>query len=97
MRNGYGKSLFNTEDGTCYNCGYVGDTARHEPIHGARRKLSKKYGLWIAVCPRCHDLMHKHESDSFYYLKEDAQRLFMNEYNVSVEDFIKLFGKSYIE
>ena len=96
MLNGYGKSLFDTEDGTCINCGYVGDTARHEIIHGPHRKLAKKFGLWIAVCPRCHSLIHADENGEYLHYKEEAQARFMNEYNVTTNDFIKLFGANYL-
>ena len=96
MRNGYGSSLFPTEDGTCYVCGYVGDTARHEIIHGANRSLSKKLGLWIAVCPRCHDAIHREDNGRFRYLKESAEERFLREYNKTIEDFIALFGRNYL-
>lgn len=96
MRNGYRKSLFNTEDGVCYNCGLVGDTARHEILHGANRSISKKTGLWIAVCPRCHTLIHQEDNGKYLYLKEKAQEKYMHEYNVSIDEFRILFGRNYL-
>lgn len=97
MRNGYGRSLFPTEDGTCYLCGYVGDTARHEIIHGSRRKNAKLYGLWIAVCPKCHTAIHAEDNGTYKYLKSQAQLRFMLEYNVlDVDEFIGMWGMSYI-
>lgn len=96
MRNGYGKSLFDTEDGTCYLCGFVGDTARHEVLFGAVRPLSKKLGLWIAVCPACHRRIHEDSNGRYMHLKEDAQVLFMDAYNVSTREFIELFGRNYL-
>lgn len=96
MRNGYGKSLFPTEDGECFICGYVGDTARHEVLHGANRSLSKKFGLWIAVCPRCHRNIHAEDNGKYLYLKESAEERFLHEYNVSIDEFISIFGRNYL-
>ena len=96
MRNGYGKSLFPTEDGKCYVCGFVGDTARHEILHGANRSISKRFGLWIAVCPRCHANIHAEDNGSYLYLKEEAEERFLREYNKDVADFIAIFGRNYL-
>lgn len=96
MRNGYSKSLFDTEDGTCYICGFQGDTARHEVLHGPSRQLSKRTGLWLAVCPRCHMAIHAEDNGKYLYLKEKAQELFENEYNVDHDEFIRLFGRNYL-
>ena len=96
MRNGYGRSLFSTEDGTCYLCGCQGDTARHEVLHGSSRQYAKKFGLWIAVCPRCHSLVHRSDNTYYLFLKEDAQRLFMDAYHASEAEFRSLFGRTYI-
>lgn len=96
MRNGYGKSLFDTEDGVCYICGYNGDTARHEILHGANRSNSKKFGLWISVCPRCHRGIHAEDNGTFLYLKEEAEERFIREYNVTIEEFRVLFGRNYL-
>ena len=98
MRNGYGKSLFpGNEDGTCYICGYVGDTARHEIIHGSRRTYAKRFGLWISVCPRCHTLIHQGDNGDYLYLKSEAQLRFMLDCKVyDVDEFIEMWGKSYI-
>lgn len=93
-RNGYNKSLFNTEGGECYICHKIGDTARHEVLHGPSRQLSKKYGLWLNLCPDCHTRVHARDNGKYRYLKEDAQRLFEEHY--PDKNFLSLFGRRYI-
>lgn len=62
--NGYNKSLLDTEAGECYLCPYVGDTARHEIFYGtSTRALSKRLGLWVNLCPRCHAEVHADKKD----------------------------------
>ena len=89
--NGYNPSLFDTEQDVCYNCTMECQTVRHEVWHGANRQLSKYYGLWINVCPTCHKLIHREDNGEFFYLKEEAQRLF--EKNYPDKDFLKIFGR----
>ena len=96
-RNGYRSSLFNTEDGFCYIHKDYCQTVRHEVLPGMNRSLSKKYGLWINVCPSCHNMSdHSIHSDpeSYEYLKAEAQELFEQEY--PEEDFMAVFGKNYL-
>ena len=91
--NGYNKSLFDTEDGECYICGFVGDTARHEVIYGTgNRAQSKKYGLWVALCPRCHQRVHANQKE-YEWLKEKAYNLFCEEH--SREFFYKIYRRYY--
>lgn len=105
-RNGYNPSLFETEDGTCYLCGFVGDTARHEVLHGPNRENSKKHGLWICVCPRCHDDIHREDNGLFLWLKEAAQELWECAQSIGRpqdpkamirKEFMAIFGRNYIE
>ena len=102
-RNGYNKSLFETEDGVCYMCGYHGDTARHEILHGANRQNSKKYGLWINVCPRCHREIHANDNGEYIYLKEAAQALFETTLKLQGKtkkqahsEYMAVFGRNYL-
>lgn len=89
--NGYEPSIMGTVPGTCYVCGASGDTARHEVIYGTgRRQISKREGLWINVCPRCHARIHEG-----YYpeLKMAAQVLY--ERSHSRDEWMKLVGRNY--
>ena len=93
-RNGYNDSLFVTEHGKCYICHRHIDTARHEVLHGPNRQLSKKYGLWINVCPSCHTRVHAEDNGRYRYLKELAQIKFEVVY--PEKDFLTIFGRRYI-
>lgn len=88
--NGYAKSLFNTSERHCYLCPYEGDTARHEVYDGADRKTSKATGMWINLCPKCHEIVHKNQDD----LHEIGQRVFERDHTHG--EFITLFGKNYL-
>lgn len=94
--NGYNPSVVHKNQDRCYMCGIGGDLARHEPLDGiGRRSLSKHYGLWICVCPACHELSHK-ERKVQDELRILCQKAAMLEYGWTTADFIKIFGKSYI-
>ena len=79
----------------CYVCGIGGDLARHEVFPGTFRTNSKRYGLWINLCPRCHEAVHKHQDDHTA-LKKVAQKVAMNYYGWTVDDFRKRFGKNWL-
>ena len=91
-RNGYSKSIMATTAGECYLCGYVGETARHEVFYGTgTRALSKRYGLWVNLCPRCHAEVHAHpESDKADTLDTDAREAFIAQGH-SLAEFRKIF------
>lgn len=89
--NGYAKSLFDTKSGECFVCGVHADTARHELIGGvADRPTSKAVGLWLNLCPHCHEFIHRDEEESH----KTAQKMF--EYHHSHEEFVALFGRNYL-
>lgn len=91
--NKYNPSLFDTEDGECWKCGYRGSTARHEVFYGrGTRDKSKKYGLWLCLCPRCHAWVHDDPGAGLdEELKKAARDLFEKHY--PEKDFIKIFIK----
>lgn len=50
------ESILNTTKHICYRCGIYGPTERHHIFGGtANRKLSEEDGLWIYLCPSCHN------------------------------------------
>lgn len=87
----YKPSLFDTEDGACWKCGFSGETARHECYYGrGTRDKSKVYGLWCCLCPRCHAQVHADPNSGLdLELKAEARRLFEAAY--PDKDFVKIF------
>lgn len=84
----------------CYVCGTTTWLEEHHIFEGtANRKLSEKYGLKIYLCHRHHTEV----PDGIHFdkwlrdrTKQEAQKIFMEHYDKTTEDFIKIFGKNYI-
>lgn len=87
----------------CFLCGRNGaqDTLDlHHIFGGANRKKSEKYGLVVYLChKRCHIFcpgsVHQNASQ-MKRLKRYGQLRVMKEQGWTEEDFIREFGKSYI-
>lgn len=77
-------------------------THRHEIFFGtANRKKSIDYGLYVYLLPQDHNAsiygVHSRLGKDFnLYLKKKGQLQAMVTYNWTVDDFIKIFGKSYL-
>lgn len=77
-------------------------THRHEIFFGtANRKKSIKYGLVVFIRPEDHNMseygVHNRKGHEFdMYLKKLGQKRAMDEYAWTTEEFIGIFGKSYI-
>lgn len=71
----------------------------HHIFHGSyKRKMSEKYGLKIWLTAELHENLHGKNGSSFdLKLKQMAQTKAMEHYNWSIEDFIRIFGKNYLE
>ena len=93
-RNGYSDSLFVTEPGECYVCRARRETARHEVLYGiANRRLAKRDGLWINVCPECHRRIHA-EPEHYIWLKMEAQEKYEALYGR--DRFFATYGHYYL-
>ena len=77
-------------NGLCALCGN-NQIQLHHILAGVNRKNSTKYGMIVPLCYRHHDWVHKTNYKKF---KEEAQREF--EETHTREEFIKIFGKSYL-
>lgn len=95
-KNGYAPSLFPDESFLCYNCGRFGETARHEIFGGSRRSASKALGLWVNVCPDCHNAIHASGELQDRYHRE-GQLLAEVYYLWNHDDFRRRFYKNYLE
>ena len=100
-RNGYAPSILQDDMEHCFLCGRCDRKLdRHEIFPGtAYREKSKRYGLWVLLCNQpCHE-----GKDGAQYnrgirerLSAYAQRLAMEEYGWTVEEFRAEFGKNWI-
>lgn len=86
----------------CFLCGGNNDLNTHHIFGGtANRKLSEKYNLKVKLChEECHQYGKRsaHKCKEFQQkLHEYGQRKFMAEQNATITDFIRIFGRNYIE
>lgn len=96
-------SIMQTDKNTCYICGMNSNLEPldcHHIYGSANKKNSEKYGLLVYLHhSKCHifgkDSVHQNAQIN-KALKAQAQRILMIKKGWSVEDFIKIFGKSYI-
>ena len=104
-RNGYAPSIVQSDAGEkcaiCFANGASDPLNRHEVFYGAYREKSKRLGLWVTLCHnRCHqngrNSVHQN-ADVDRALKVYAQRAAMEHYGWSKEDFIREFGKNYLD
>lgn len=77
----------------CYVCKKAKKEDLHEIFGGRNRQISMKYGLVIPVCRKCHDLIPKSKTLT-KKLHEVGRKAFEKEYKS--ENFIQIFGKSYL-
>ena len=83
---------------TCYLCHKNNAVHLHHVYGGAYRKKSDKLGLVVTLCLECHTGRYGvHLNNELNCkLKGEIQRKFMLENGIAVEEFIKMFGRSYI-
>lgn len=88
----------------CFLCGRNGAVDpldRHHIFGGPYRKKSEKYGLVLDLCHHdCHifgpGAVHQNK-DAMRMLKMYGQKRAMLEQGWTVEEFIREFGKNYLE
>lgn len=87
----------NLEGQKCINCGSIASEKHHTIPGRAYRQKCEALGLTIALCSRCHYLIHnKPKERGLYYLyKKIAQELY-EKYLGSHEDWMNLFHKNYL-
>ena len=85
----------------CFLCGRSGNLDKHHIFGGPFRKKSEKYGLTVDLC---HDTCHifgpnsaHQDRETMLEIKRYGQRKAMQENGWSKEDFIREFGKNYLE
>lgn len=87
----------------CFLCGRNGaddPLDKHHIFGGAYRAKSDRYGLTVYLChSRCHEkgkhAVHR-DGEVMRWLREFGQRKAMEENDWTVDDFIREFGKNYM-
>lgn len=72
---------------------------RHEVFFGANRQKSIEYGLVVFLTPAMHNMSNKgvHFNREFdLQLKRIGQAAAMKKYGWTVDEFRKIFGKSFL-
>lgn len=91
------ESIIKTEPGVCLLCGKHGQTQKHHLMSGtANRRLSEEDGLFIYVCPMCHEMIHRFPEIN-RTTKQFAEKVWRDYYGKSKEEWIARYGKSYEE
>lgn len=96
-RNGYAPSLLSKSPPRCFLCGCAtGKLDRHEIYGGACRQKSKRLGLWVPLCRKCHEKAHK-DRDVNLRLKRLGQRLAEATYDWTRDEFRREFGRNWLD
>lgn len=97
-RNGYAPSILQEDLSCCFNCGHSDEKLdRHEVWGAANRQKSKALGLWVNLCHNSCHLYGVHQNAVIAdRLKKKAQRIAMEHYGWTIEDFIKVIGRNYL-
>ena len=94
------KSILQKDKTRCYICGSSQWLEEHHIFGGnPNRKLSEKYGLKVHLCHYCHNEPPEgihHNADNNRLLKANAQKEAMLHYGWSIDDFRRIYGKSYL-
>jgi len=96
------RSIIQKDRTRCFICGknaqadYFG-LDEHHVFGGPNRKLSEEYGLKVYLCHHsCHlHGVHKHNGMN-KALKATVQQMAMEHYGWTVDEFRRIFGKSYL-
>lgn len=96
------KSILETAGGErhCQFCGSVRDLETHHVFGGANRRKSDQYGLCLTLCRRCHNeppMGVHYNAQVMFALRKAAQAKAMEVYGWSAADFIRLFGRNYLD
>lgn len=83
----------------CYVCGVMQNIHIHEVYFGKNRTKSIEDGCCIYLCGKHHN----QSNDGVHFnkeldlkIKQRMQLYWMKEYNKTVEDFIKRYGRNYL-
>lgn len=92
------KSLISDER-ACLICGMTYGLHRHHVFYGsANRALSEKWGCWVYLCARHHNLSNKgvhYNKNLDLKLKQQCQKAWEYQHGTR-DEFKAIFGRSYL-
>lgn len=92
----------------CHCCGrWVGAPHKHHIFGGANRKFSEAYGLWVYLCPTCHnignhgvhqdkELMKKYHEIGQRAFEADCMKRKAFDHEQARAEFMRIFGRNYL-
>jgi hypothetical protein len=84
----------------CFLCGRTNGLENHHIFGGSNRKHSTKYKLLVKLCAECHrygkNAAHLNAVTS-QKLHEYGQHKFMREQGATIADFVKIFGRNFLD
>lgn len=101
------KSLLDTQKGKCFRCGRYTITECHHIFGGvANRRLSEQDGLWVYLCPDCHNIppngVHFNPNTALWLhrIGQEAYEKKMAQSGLNADEarqaFMQRYGKNYI-
>lgn len=85
----------------CFVCGKKSNLHLHHIMFGKNRKKSDEDGLVVYLCYEHHEgtngVHGKNGHDLDIKLKKLAEYLWIYNYDKSIDDFIKRYGKNYLD
>lgn len=87
-------SVFTDDLEHCIICGNKKDHL-HEIFFGANRQKSMQYGFVLPLCHKCHAEMHRNKDWQEYWHAKGQK--YWEKFIGTREEFIEVFGKSYLK
>ena len=99
MADNYNPSIISNVE-RCLICGTTENLNRHEIFFGPNRQKSKRDGCWCYLCTAHHHMgsySPHHNRAVDLGLKKVCQKKWMVKYGKTEEDFIREYGRSYLQ
>ena len=86
----------------CYVCGTQISLHKHHTMKGIRnRKKADQDGLWVYLCYNHHEGTYGVHGKEGHKLDmkiiKESQKVWMNHFNKTKEDFIRKYGRNYLD
>lgn len=93
------KSIIPNNDEYCYLCKQVGryvkGTDTHHCLFGNKKSFADADGLTVQLCHIHHMRLHQQQEHQLE-LKQLAERVWLEHYDKSLEDWIERYGKNFL-